>query len=135
MEVTGRHITTQKKTVGLLGCPGSSPAWKDQARCRFRHADSGVSSILVHGTPRGTEAQDRPRVLPYVMKLSLAQGTSVSKCSLNGRLWIISIISCRVISMSFLAVFGRVGQGTPGATKMGHTCSWTRMNHHALKTL
>lgn len=77
MEVTGEQITTRKKTVVLLGCPGFSPAWKDQARCRFRRVENGVSNVLMHGTPRGTEAQDRPKVLPYVMKLSLVQGTNV----------------------------------------------------------
>ena len=118
MEVTGKQITTQK-TVVLLGCPGFSPTWKDQARCRFRRVENGVSSILIHGTPRGIEAQDCPRVLPYAMKLSLVQSTSVSKCSLNGRLWIISISSCRVISMSFLVLFGGSGQGNSWRYKDG----------------
>ena len=106
MEVTGKQITTQKKTVVLLGCPGFSPAWKDKARCRFRRVENGVSSMLMHGTPRGTEAQDCPRV-------------SVSKCSLNGRLWIISISSCRVISMSFLVFFVGSGQGNSWRYKDG----------------
>ena len=119
MEVTGKQITTQKKTVVLLGCPGFSPTWKDQARCRFRRVENGVSSILIHGTPRGIEAQDCPRVLPYAMKLSLVQSTNVSKCSLNGRLWIISISSCRVISMSFLVLFGGSGQGNSWRYKDG----------------